>query len=134
VRTLAFCTTWHIGRLARVACPPFRRHGFSGFCYGGSVLCVDGMREPRALTRMRYRMSDELKSRHPFGRWCRLRSTLRLFNLVTVANLPDPVYDDPIAYSDPLLDDGHVVRTVLNDDLATMCDMLLVYDVNVSLA
>ena len=78
-------------------------------------------------------MPDELTSRHPFGSWCHLRSTLRLFNLVTVVNLPDPVYDDPIAHTDPLLDDGHVVRTVLNDDLAPMCDMILVDDVNVSL-
>ena len=57
--------------------------------------------------------------------------TIRLFHLVTVANLPDPVQDDLVAHSDPLLDDEEVFRLVLNDDLAPMCDMILVDDVNV---
>src|ERR1700729_672663 len=61
------------------------------------------------------------------------RLTKLVFHLLAVANLSDPLEDDPVAHTDSLLDDEDVVHLVLDDDLATMHHGIFVDDVNVPL-
>jgi hypothetical protein len=60
-----------------------------------------------------------------------LEITTGLIQLVAVANLPDPVHDDPVAHPNPFLDDETVCRPIPSDDRAPVRDSTRVDDVDV---
>ena len=61
------------------------------------------------------------------------RAAKFVFHLLAVANLSDPLKNDPVAWTNSLLDDEDVVHFLLDHDLALMHDAILVHDVNVPL-
>ena len=55
------------------------------------------------------------------------------FHLLAVANLSDPLENDPVVHIKSLPDDKDVVHFVLDDDLALMHHVIFVDDINVPL-
>src|SRR5262249_55228913 len=61
------------------------------------------------------------------------RGTKLVFHLLAVANLSDPLENDPVVHTNFVLDDIDVVKFVLGDDLALMHHAIFVDNVNVKL-
>ena len=61
------------------------------------------------------------------------RFAILVFDLVAIADLPDPFENNLVAHLDPLLDDVDVLQFVLDGDLALMRHVIFVNDENVAL-